>query len=105
MPNGSGVYRANLRRSRTALRPTRLAKSSSWPFTCVLKDLLKGHAENQGNTKGYLQRRRVFAELDGVHRLACYSDSVGEFLLRHFVALEPEASNLIRNRSRHLRLP
>ena len=76
---------------------SRTAKDSR-VTTRKLKDLFEGNAEGRGNTKRDFERRRVFAELDRVDRLARHADPIGERLLRHLVVFEAQTADVIGNR-------
>jgi len=61
----------------------------------ILEHVFERLVEHLGNPKGHLQRWPVLAALDGVHRLTGYTDLIGQFLLRHFLLVEPKCSDLI----------
>src|SRR5580704_12525104 len=64
---------------------------SFWSATfrdLVAEDLVERQAVYPRDAEGDFQRRRVFAELDGIHGLPGDTDPVGELLLRHLLAIE-----------------
>jgi hypothetical protein len=69
-------------------------KASLW-LRHILKHVFERLVEHLGNPKGHLQRWRVLAALDRVHRLPGDADLIGEFLLRHLPVVEPKGSDLI----------
>lgn len=64
----------------------------------VLKHLLHRHLKNRRDAKSDLQGGRIFAVLDGIHRLASDADLIREFLLGHLSMMETKGSDSIPNR-------
>lgn len=65
----------------------------------ILKHLFKRFAEYLGDSKGHLQRRGIFAALDGVHRLPGYANPIGQRLLGHLSVMKPKGSDMVVNSS------
>lgn len=63
----------------------------------IHKDFFERFAEYARDLESDLERRRVFSEFDRINRLTRYVYTFGEILLRHFVVLESELANDVRD--------
>src|SRR5690606_26953034 len=61
----------------------------------IAEHLLELDAERPRDQKRDLERRRILPELDRIDRLPGHADLLGELLLRHLVAIEPEPPDAI----------
>ena len=64
----------------------------------VLEHSVEWDTEHRCNAERYFERRRVFAELDGIDGLPSHADPVGELLLRHLPVIEAKPPNCVVNR-------
>lgn len=56
---------------------------------------MKWKAKNMRNAEGQFQGGRIFSLLDRHNRLARHAHLITQLLLRHFVLIEPELTNII----------
>src|SRR6185436_4442515 len=67
----------------------------------ILKDLIEWNTEHLRDPEGDFERGRIFPELDRVDGLTGDADPVGELLLRHLLAVEPQPADVVLDRLRH----
>lgn len=62
-----------------------------------VEHLFKRLAENTGDENRKFQRRRIFGILNGDDGLACHTDFFGQILLRHFIGVKSQTSDVVGN--------
>lgn len=65
----------------------------------VVEYAFERFAEHGSNAKSRFQRRRIFSQLDRVHRLASEVDLFRQLLLRHLSVFEAQSSDFVADRA------